>query len=790
MRIVEQNNIQNSKNPDESHGCNPMACVDFTCEWNDNESFYQQFSEDSSGLTFTVPPATKIKTDTIFTRLSLLERSEFCYLLDKELERTACFFSSHLVKLSTSLENFKTKFVENDNRSTSGEKNNETTNEACMVDIGGELIELLAFFVTNMITLRQILIRYDAYARTVRGLKLSDWFFHSRNHVISSGCSLQDIFQIEFLLSLEVSYVLYIQELQIEHMRDQSTKGIHYSVSYLKEFSSEFDKFKALLEKSQERLFKTESGNLNFKDRCRRYFLLGSVSKNLNMEPRFLHYKGRSLKNELEAISIWRKTKELKSGTSSGTNEYSTIAPENVLPLILNLLACFLYMMNNYIVEPSSAYYAQALGASDAMSGLLVGAMPMANMVAAVCYSVWTNHSYRQPLLFAGTLMVIGNIMYSCAYNYRSIGLCIFGRAVTGLGGPRLINRRYVADATPFSLRTAASAAFAAMTALGAACGPAAAIGVDFFNVERASPFGIIYFNGMTGPGYLMAFLWLIYLVIIVYAFTEPNRTGLEELQRRENGDIEKQEDEQRPENLQIISLESCLSMDFDERLKENTEDYLSIIEKYTGAFFCFKHITEAVKLCMTLAFVKRITLECVMGSTSVLTKHRYGWSVKNVGSLHFVNGLLVIPLAILSGWFSQFVEDRRMIFWCILMASIGMFTLIDFSDLVSMDNDAFNEDSSFSVGPRQYIAGYMIAFLSIEACESMVVSTLSKVVPSALASGTFNSGLLATLVGTGGRSMGDAIITIMGLISIRNLQNLLFVPSFILQLLMLYLVW
>lgn len=57
-------------------------------------------------------------------------------------------------------------------------------------------------------------------------------------------------------------------------------------------------------------------------------------------------------------------------------------------------------------------------------------------------------------------------------------------------------------------------------------------------------------------------------------------------------------------------------------------------------------------------------------------------------------------------------------------------------------------------------------------------------------ASGTFNSGLLATLVGTGGRSMGDAIITIMGLISIRNLQNLLFVPSFILQLLMLYLVW
>lgn len=38
--------------------------------------------------------------------------------------------------------------------------------------------------------------------------------------------------------------------------------------------------------------------------------------------------------------------------------------------------------------------------------------------------------------------------------------------------------------------------------------------------------------------------------------------------------------------------------------------------------------------------------------------------------------------------------------------------------------------------------------------------------------------GLLATLVGTGGRAVGDLFITCMGLVSIRNLLNLLIIPG------------
>ena len=98
--------------------------------------------------------------------------------------------------------------------------------------------------------------------------------------------------------------------------------------------------------------------------------------------------------------------------------------------------------MNNYIIEPSSAYYAEALGSSDALSGLMIGFSSLFSLVSSIGYSYWTNHTYKQPILFAGVLQTIGNLIYANAYGYQSVSMCLVGRAITGLGAPRIINRR------------------------------------------------------------------------------------------------------------------------------------------------------------------------------------------------------------------------------------------------------------------------------------------------------------------------------------------------------------
>lgn len=109
----------------------------------------------------------------------------------------------------------------------------------------------------------------------------------------------------------------------------------------------------------------------------------------------------------------------------------------------------------------------------------------------------------------------------------------------------------------------------------------------------------------------------------------------------------------------------------------------------------------------------------------------------------------------------------------------VGMMLLIDPTDVINHnDTDTYNEGVFMSTGSIKYVVGSIIAFTGIECCESYIASLMSKVVPFALAKGTFNAGLLETLVGTGGRATGDLFITLMGLISIRNLLNLLVIPG------------
>lgn len=352
----------------------------------------------------------------------------------------------------------------------------------------------------------------------------------------------------------------------------------------------------------------------------------------------------------------------------------------------------------------------------------------------------------------------------------------------------------YVADATPFSLRTAASAAFAMATALGAALGPGMAILLDQVNeFEFSLPFlNTQYFNGMTGPGYFMSLNWLIYTICIVLLFSEPTRSGLDELKEREQTDSKKMSLLSEVELAAMkdsdagesgFGHQDSISLDDDEddEVRVDVQDIPESIEKkYSYKYcYCFTDMTKPVVVCMSLIFMKRIALESIVGSTSIITKNRYGWDIKNVGTLHLVNGIIVIPVSILCGFLSTRYEDRYMSILFLAITLVGMTFLFDPTDLFNLDSsDTFNEDHPMAVGPGRYVTGSLIAFSGIEACESYVSSLMSKVVPSALAQGTFNSGLLATLVGTGGRAVGDVFITCMGLISIRNLLNLLIIPG------------
>lgn len=717
-------------------------------------------------------------SEEVLIALQKIEHEDFSRGIEEEIGKVASFYKEQIASL------------------------NELLLTGDMLEVSNRTLDVFHFVAVNIVTLRQILLRYDGFCRTFDvSSVISEWDCQRRAQEkkyereeagdFNNYPSILTLFDLEPLARLESTVTLY-------YLSRQETEKYQW-------FIRQYEQFRRVLDSSLTSAERAIGGHVVMRDRImitlRQYFLIGSFRDSLNLEPQYLTLKGRHLKQEMKSLCEWRETKTISSDEVEQENPHmfplgssssmSTLNPTNNWSLFLNLLSCFLYMMNNYIIEPSAAYYANALDSSDAMSGVMLGLAPWFTLVSAVWYSTWTSTCYKKPIVFAAFLMMIGNYLYSHAYAYKSMTICLVGRAFTGLGAPRVINRRYVADATPFKLRTAASTAFAMAASLGLASGPAMAIFLDRIDSFQFKILwsDVHYWNGMTGPGYFMSICWGIYALLCLFSFSEPQRSGLQELKKREAVAFSSENGEY------ITTVDSNLSADsfgtsiaastqYSNSKQQNNvtchENKGHLVENICCGS-CFRQMNRATAVCMAIIFIKRWVLECVVGSTSILTKNRYEWSIAKVGTLHLVSGLIVIPVSILAGYLSQYYQDRFLAIRFLFITVIGMSIILDVTDFYSTSNVEYNSNYWLSVGPYRYSLGSIVAFSGIQAGESFVASLMSKVVPSTLAEGTFNSGLLATLVGTSGQAIGDLFITIMGLCSIENLLNLMVIPSIVL---------
>ena len=280
-----------------------------------------------------------------------------------------------------------------------------------------------------------------------------------------------------------------------------------------------------------------------------------------------------------------------------------------------------------------------------------------------------------------------------------------------------------------------------------------------------------------------MAMLWTVFTLIVFLTFGEPHRGGLEEQKRLEEtfsqgalsqtvvsqdnmsqGAMSQEAtlppppstDQSPPmtrkgkmdEDLQTIFTNDDTDQSFGD---QSVPGCVTMQPTRLQAFRArLNLITLPVRLCLFFLFCKTFCIEALVSATSALTKNRYEWQVIQVGTLGCINGLLVIPLSITVGWLSLYYQDRALMMFLVSIGCTGMFLLIDFTDLISTPHsNGYNDWNKFAVHPPRYVTGYFLAFCSIQSFEGVIGSTLSKVIPTALASGTFNSGLLATLVDT-----------------------------------------
>jgi hypothetical protein len=217
---------------------------------------------------------------------------------------------------------------------------------------------------------------------------------------------------------------------------------------------------------------------------------------------------------------------EENASDDSGEKKDSSITTSTA-GLYINLFLTFLYLSNQYIVAPSSAQYAHQLGMSPSMSGMIIGLAPFAALVSSLLYSMWSNHSFKAPLLVSILCAIAGNLFYAMALQFNSTIMLFAGRLITGFCGTRVISRRYIADHVSLDDRLFASSQFVTAGALGLAFGPLLAAIVERADVS----FTIHGYNGtsvwiryenVTAPGWIMTALWSLSFIAVLFYFQEP----------------------------------------------------------------------------------------------------------------------------------------------------------------------------------------------------------------------------------------------------------------------------
>lgn len=717
------------------------------------------------------------------------EQYQFCALIDSQVEKAVLFYLAEVGRIADEL------------KELTGLADIDTSLNQYKT-LGGRLADLCLFVGSNLSAIRKVLTRHDHliksdgkalcryYVRTRRKSKTSHlqslWFHDGLRAVYGSwrkGYQRALKFDVERLCAIADDDV---------PQQDLSSMANVDEAAYVKFHN---DPCVNCIDATLARIKDATNRSLQ------ELVVLGSVGNTLSLEPTVV--ANAAIDHKDWDMAFYALTRDglyglpgvdmgfLEAGATNGGDfefgpKETSRGLDYYLPLGLNLFSTFLYMANYFIAGPTSAVYIETLGGHKALAGLVIGCTPWAAMASTLLYSAWTSHNFKHPLLFSGFCLCIGNLLYGLALHFKSIELVLIGRIGVGLGGPRVINRRYIADVSPIAQRTAISATFVTLSAAGTAVGPGLSAICQSIDFKIETSHGTFIFNGLTAPGYIMFVVWLIFSLLIALAFKEPERLGLNELKDKADSPVTTRESSIYDDS-EAMGEEKPLLAQSPTAEYGNKEDHIeeitcTISESSTGRspfmMFCAKNFTVPVWICIVLLFVDKLIMEAIMSSVPVVAGHSYDWSVAEIGSLGVLMGVLVVPLSIAIGAVSRLHEDRVILTSLLAISALGIVLLIDFPELFGEHPDEHDwQYSFFCVGPHKYIYGCLIGFCGLQCLESIIMSMLSKVVPHSLAKGFCNSGLINTETGTFGRAIGDIAVTLAGLATLDKMLNTLMIP-------------
>eukprot|EP00434_Breviolum_minutum_P003401 symbB.v1.2.002991.t1/scaffold159.1/size291531/10 len=194
--------------------------------------------------------------------------------------------------------------------------------------------------------------------------------------------------------------------------------------------------------------------------------------------------------------------------------------PRMSLNLIYILL--ILLVLNVEIVVPTADQYAKRLGASESFSGAVIALTPVFQGIIGVPinYSMLSrNVSMKSIIIIMVAGSILGNVLYALAGLMHSKIIILASRMIIGICQCQLAGPIYIARAVGVKKRTKVMFLYSTMAAVAFFGAPLIAALLEMFVKDLRIQDLVL--DSDTIPGWFMAVLYFIYMLLIVFFFED-----------------------------------------------------------------------------------------------------------------------------------------------------------------------------------------------------------------------------------------------------------------------------
>eukprot|EP01016_Furgasonia_blochmanni_P057127 TRINITY_DN9862_c0_g3_i1.p1 TRINITY_DN9862_c0_g3~~TRINITY_DN9862_c0_g3_i1.p1 ORF type:complete len:709 (+),score=161.53 TRINITY_DN9862_c0_g3_i1:174-2300(+) len=463
-------------------------------------------------------------------------------------------------------------------------------------------------------------------------------------------------------------------------------------------------------------------------------------------------------------------------------------ATDDYKSLYLVYLQAMMYMLNYYAFFPTAGLYSKALGLQPQSAGILAAATPFGSVCGYFFYNLITAKSWRLAYKIAFVLITLGNFFYSIADEFGSISLLILGRLLIGVGGARVLARKYIAFNIAEYAKTKYSSYFVLFSALGMTVGPGLALVLGFG--PELELFGFLL-HEYVYVSWIMFFGWIIFGVLFFKYFKEPkkiNKGGAKVNKDQEMQDLSAKlgkyyHGKMKQKKKLDDDVNGSETIDADERtilvnefhaegaVDDKDEDPLVetivtdkkgrpvlppktyprvVVNKFSNKIFSFL---------VSVLFLVKIVQEGFLTEIPIVTKDLWKWTVRDVGKFHAISALYVLPIVLGMGALSKKVKDNKVMTFSMIVMLVGLVMKIDYSGY---------ENINFTM----YMIGSGILYAITFVAEAFNISLLAKTISPKLAAGYFNAGFISALADNFGRIAGSSLISICGKHGIADIPH------------------